>query len=175
MILWAGNRQAVLRNNNLAEWNRKFQSHQSCKPKRTTFTGDPKYFHRTEPKETISFNFKQTFPEMLVEWIVHLIFHYKSCVLIGWYINTRYLSAHTLQAEATFSLCEPVCEKYSLPTTIQTHPEIWKNKLKKQAFSCSWPVWSTVWVLHSSCVADQSWWYFFIPSKLAPFDDTPDD
>ena len=73
MILWAGNRQAVLRNNNLAEWNRKFQSDQSCKPKRTTFTGDPKYFHRTEPKKTISFNFKQKFPEMLVEWIVHLI------------------------------------------------------------------------------------------------------
>ena len=49
---------------------------------------------------------------MLVEWIVHLIFHYKSCILIGWYINTSYLSAHTLWAEAIklFSLCELACE-----------------------------------------------------------------
>ena len=60
ILLWAG-KFSVLRNNNLAEWNRKFQSDQSCKPKRTTFTGDPKYFHTTEPKKTISFNLNKNF------------------------------------------------------------------------------------------------------------------
>jgi len=124
-----------------------------------TFTGDPKYFRRTEPKlKTISFNFKQKFPEMLVEWIVHLIFHYKSCILIGWYINTRYLSAHTLWAEAIFSLCELVCESSLHRQPFKSVKKSGQIKLKNGIFT----VLDWFRALCESCVADQSCHNFFI-------------
>ena len=159
VISWAGNKRAVLRNNNLAEWNRKFQLDQSSKLiKQTTYTGDPRYFRWTEPKKTVSFNFKQKFPEMLVEWIVHLISHYKSCILIGWYINTRYLSAHTLWAEAIFSLCELACESSLHRQPFKSVQKSGQINLKNGLF----PVLDWFRALRESCVADQSCRNFFI-------------
>ena len=80
----------------------------------------------------------------------------------------------TLQAEATFSLCELACEKWPLPTTVQICPEIWMNKLKNGFF----PVLDRFRALREkreSSVADQSCCNFFILMKLAPIDDGPDD
>ena len=64
----------------------------------------------------------------------------------------------TLQTEATFSLCELACEKQPLLTTVQIHPEIWTNKLKKNVF---FPVIDWFRTLRESCVADQSCRNFF--------------
>ena len=55
----------------------------------------------------------------------------------------------TLRAEATFSLCELLCEKYPLPTTVQICPEIWTNRFKKVGF---FPVLDRFRTLHESCV-----------------------
>ena len=50
--------------------------------------------------------------------------------------------------------------------------EIWMNKLKKQVF---FPVLDQFRALRESSVADQSCRNFFIPAKLVPFEDRPDD
>ena len=78
----------------------------------------------------------------------------------------------TLWTEATFSLCELLCKKQPLLTTIQIRPIMWMDKLKKMGF---FPVLDWFRALCESCVSNQNCRNFFIPVKLAPFDNRPDN
>ena len=83
----------------------------------------------------------------------------------------------TLRAEATFSLFElspRIVVRNVASTDNSSNPsgEIWTNKLKNGVF---FPVLDRFRALRESCVADQSCRNFFIPAKLAPFDDRPED
>ena len=87
--------------------------------------------------------------------------------LFWWTVHTL----TTLRAEATFSLCELLCEKYPLPTTVQIRPEIWTNRLKKVGFFLFLTGLEHCVTLAGIRIVA----IFFNPTKLVPFDDRPDE